>query len=122
MREAIAAKLPDVEPWLPLIAAALGLNVPPTPEVEMLADKNRRAKLHEAVGRFLEAMMPGPAFIEIENAHHMDEASTELLTALAGTPAPRAGLVRGGRRRPPLYAHDSAPPRARGESCGGGRP
>ncbi|MBK7743754.1 MAG: tetratricopeptide repeat protein [Betaproteobacteria bacterium] len=99
LREAIAAKLPDVEPWLPLIAAALGLNVPPTPEVEMLADKNRRAKLHEAVGRFLEAMMPGPAFIEIENAHHMDEASTELLTALAGTLAARRWLF-GVARRP----------------------
>ena len=64
----------DLVPWLPLIAIAFGLEFAPTPEVEMLAEKNRRAKLHEVVGRFLDVMMPDPTLIEIENAHHMDEA------------------------------------------------
>ena len=55
----------------------------------MLAEENRRAKLHEAVARFLEAVMPGPAFVEIENAHHMDEASAELLSSLVPVRWPR---------------------------------
>ena len=48
----------------------------------MLAQANRRAKVHESVARFLAAMMPEPQLIEIENAHHMDEASAELLSYL----------------------------------------
>ena len=99
LREAIAAKVPDIEPWLPLVAVAFGLNVEPTPEVQMLTDKNRRARLHEAVGRFLEVMLPGPAFVEIENAHHMDEASAELLASLVGTLGSRRWLF-GVARRP----------------------
>ena len=63
--------------------AAFGTSVEPTPEVAMLADENRRSKLHEAVGRFLEVLLPGPAFVEIENAHHMDEASADLLVVAA---------------------------------------
>ncbi|HEX4882763.1 MAG TPA: adenylate/guanylate cyclase domain-containing protein, partial [Casimicrobiaceae bacterium] len=82
LRAAVAEKAPEAEPWLPLIAAAFGLKVDPTSEVEMLAEKNRRGKLHEVVVQFLAVVMPGPAFVEIENAHHMDEASAELLGAL----------------------------------------
>ena len=40
--------------------AVFGLEVAPTPEVEMLAENNRRPKLHEVVGRFLAVMMPDP--------------------------------------------------------------
>ena len=67
-------------PWLPLIAMAFDVEIPPTAEIEMLAESNRRAKLHESVVRFIEMMMPEPALIEIENAHHIDEASAELLS------------------------------------------
>src|SRR5258708_2386430 len=50
----------------------------------MRAEANRRAKVHESVARFLAAVMPKPQLIEIENAHHMDEASAELLSYLIG--------------------------------------
>jgi len=52
--------------------------------VAMLAESNRRAKLHESVARFLAAIMPKPQLIEIENTHYMDEASAELLSYLIG--------------------------------------
>jgi tetratricopeptide (TPR) repeat protein len=84
LREEVAKSAPDLVPWLPLIAVAFGLEVVATPEVEMLAQANRRAKVHESVARFLAVMMPKPQLIEIENAHHMDEASAELLSYLAG--------------------------------------
>ena len=99
LREAITTTVPDVEPWLPLIAAAFGVAVDLTPEVEMLAEENRRARLHEAVARFLEVAMPGPAFVEIENAHHMDGASAELLTHLVDALGARRWLF-GVARRP----------------------
>jgi class 3 adenylate cyclase/predicted ATPase len=84
MREEVVRQAPDLTPWLPLIAIAFGLEAPPTPEVAMLAEANRRAKLHESVAAFLAAIMPKPQLIEIENAHHMDEASAELLSYLTG--------------------------------------
>jgi class 3 adenylate cyclase/predicted ATPase len=83
LREAIATRLPDLAPWLPLVAIAFDVEVETTSEVEALAESHRRARLHETVSRFLAAMLAGPALIEIENAHHMDEASAELLAHVA---------------------------------------
>jgi class 3 adenylate cyclase/predicted ATPase len=82
LREEISKQAPDLAPWLPLIAIPFGLEVDATPEVAALAESNRRPKLHESVALFLSAVMPKPQLVEIENAHHMDEASTELLTHL----------------------------------------
>ena len=84
LREEVAKSAPDLLPWVPLIAVAFGLEVAATPEVEMLAQANRRAKVHDSVARFLAVMMPKPQLIEIENAHYMDEASAELLSYLLG--------------------------------------
>src|SRR4029078_8808674 len=80
VQEEILGKVPDPLSSLPLIATALGLELHPTAEVAVLAEANRRAKLHETVGKFLEATVPKSCLIEIENAHHMDEASAELLS------------------------------------------
>jgi class 3 adenylate cyclase/tetratricopeptide (TPR) repeat protein len=98
LRDAVATHVPDLAPWLPLIAIPFGVEVPPTPEVEMLAEKNRRTKLHEAVGRFLVAMMPDPQLIEIEDAHHMDAASAELFSYLTRELAARPWLFAAARR------------------------
>jgi len=97
--EAVTAQAPDLAPWLPLIGIAFGIELAPTPEVELLAEKNRRPKLHEAVGRYLEVMIPGLGLIEIENAHHMDEASAELLAYLTQQLTARPWLI-GVSRRP----------------------
>jgi class 3 adenylate cyclase/tetratricopeptide (TPR) repeat protein len=78
----VATRAPALSPWLPLIAIAFNLEIPPTPEIEMLAEANRRAKLHESVRAFLRIMLPETALIEIENAHHMDEASAAFLSYL----------------------------------------
>ena len=79
---AVATRSPELTPWLQLIGMALKVDIEPTPEVEMLAEANRRSKLHESVRRFLRIMMPEPTLIEIENAHHMDGASAEFLSYL----------------------------------------
>jgi class 3 adenylate cyclase/tetratricopeptide (TPR) repeat protein len=99
LRAVVAEKAPDLEAWIPLVATTYGLRVDSTPEVDLLAEENRRAKLHEAVERFLGATVPGPTFVEIENAHHMDEASAELLKFLVGT-LPTHRWLFGVARRP----------------------
>jgi class 3 adenylate cyclase/tetratricopeptide (TPR) repeat protein len=98
LRDEVAQRAPDLSPWLPLIAIAFGVDVAPTPEVEMLAGENRRARLHESVGRFLEVMLPERTLVEIENAHYMDEASAELLSYLSGELAARPWLFAVARR------------------------
>jgi class 3 adenylate cyclase/tetratricopeptide (TPR) repeat protein len=98
LRDELAKSAPDLAPWLPLIASAFGLEVAATPEVEMLADKNRRAKLHETVVPFLQGIVKEPWLIEIENAHHMDEASAELLTHLTNEVASKPWLFAVARR------------------------
>jgi class 3 adenylate cyclase len=56
LREEIVKHAPDLAPWFPLVAVPFGLEVAPTPEVAMLAGANRRAKVHEAISKFLAAM------------------------------------------------------------------
>jgi class 3 adenylate cyclase/tetratricopeptide (TPR) repeat protein len=82
LKDEVGKHAPDLAPWLPLIGIPFGLEISPTPEVAMLAEANRRSKLHESIARFLAAFMPKPQLIEIENAHHMDLASAELLSYL----------------------------------------
>ncbi|MEP6941983.1 MAG: adenylate/guanylate cyclase domain-containing protein [Betaproteobacteria bacterium] len=93
LRETVAEKTPDLIAWLPLIGIAFGLEIAPTPEVEMLAEKNRRPKLHEVVDQFMGAMIAGPTLIEIENAHHMDGASAELLAYVCAQLGRRPWLI-----------------------------
>jgi len=99
LRDAVAANAQELAPWLPLLAATLGVEIELTPEVELLSEKNRRPKLHETVARFLEVMLPGPAVIEIENVHHMNEASAELLEYLASKLDGHKWVFGVGRRR-----------------------
>ena len=58
LREIVAGRLPKLLPWLPLLAIAFGVEIAPTPEVEMLDEKNRRPKLHATVFEFLTEMLP----------------------------------------------------------------
>jgi len=98
LRETVAKTIPALLPWLPLIGIAFGLEIASTPEVEMLAEKNRRPKLHEVVDQFLQALIDGATLIEIENAHNIDGASAELLGYLCGQIGKRPWLLGIARR------------------------
>ncbi|MBK9114749.1 MAG: AAA family ATPase [Betaproteobacteria bacterium] len=99
LRATVASTTPHLLPWLPLIGIAFGLDLPATAEVEMLAEKNRRPKLHESVEAFLAATLPGPTLAVFENAHHIDPASAELLAHVARVAVSHPWLV-GVARRP----------------------
>ncbi|HEX5856740.1 MAG TPA: adenylate/guanylate cyclase domain-containing protein, partial [Microbacterium sp.] len=83
LRAAVSGVDPALEPWLPLLAIPLGLDLPPTPQVAHLDGEFRRAKLHEVVVTFLRSTLKSPTLIEIEDAHHVDPASAGFLAALA---------------------------------------
>ena len=114
IRAEVATKAPDLAPWLPLLATVFDVEIAPTPEVELLAENNRRAKLHETVARFLETVVPDKLLVEIDDVHHMDEASAELLGAPDGR-ARRAVVAV--RRRASRFGHRIRGARdARGDS------
>ncbi|HSD77214.1 MAG TPA: adenylate/guanylate cyclase domain-containing protein, partial [Solirubrobacteraceae bacterium] len=82
LRAAVRRAAPDLVPWLPLLTIPLGIELPPTPEVRELAPRFRAARLHEVTRRLLVALLPVPALLEVEAAHHMDRASADLLGAV----------------------------------------
>ncbi len=98
IRAEVATKAPELEPWLPLLGAVFDVEIADTPEVLQLAEKNRRTKLQETVARFLEVEFPEKLLVEIDDAHHMDEASAELLAHLTGGLAARNWVFAVARR------------------------
>jgi class 3 adenylate cyclase/tetratricopeptide (TPR) repeat protein len=83
LQEQINRTDPSLLPWLPLIAIAVDLQVPPSPEVSQLAPDARAVKLREVVLALLSRALVVPTIVEVEHAHLMDAASAELFTALA---------------------------------------
>jgi class 3 adenylate cyclase/tetratricopeptide (TPR) repeat protein len=84
LRERLEKSQPELLAWLPLLAVAVGAESAATVEVKELSAELRTPKLHDVVLRFLESEFRAPTMIQIEHAHLMDEASAELLEALAG--------------------------------------
>ena len=83
LRAEIEAHNPDLLPWLSLIMIVFDIEVPPSPEVEQLAQGSRASKLHEVALRLLGRALVVPTIIEVEQAHLMDGASAALFRALA---------------------------------------
>jgi class 3 adenylate cyclase/tetratricopeptide (TPR) repeat protein len=83
LRVALNESEPELLPWLPLIASVFDAELAPTPEMLVLAEEGRRERLHQSIVRFLEVMVPEPLSLQIEDAHHMDEASADLLSYVA---------------------------------------
>jgi tetratricopeptide (TPR) repeat protein len=100
-REAIVSRLmhvvlssaPELAPWLPLLAAPLDLDMPTSPEVDQLDQEFRRPKMHDIVTALLGRILAGATLIAIEDAHWMDEASTDLLLQLCREVDGRAWLI-----------------------------
>jgi class 3 adenylate cyclase/tetratricopeptide (TPR) repeat protein len=93
LEERVASTRPDLLPWLPLVAVPLRLDVRPTPEVERLDERFRRARLELVTLDLLGAVVDGPAVLVLDDAHWMDEASTDLARRLIEGVANRPWLV-----------------------------
>lgn len=89
----VHAVMPDLAPWLPLLAIPFDAEVPPTPEADAIESQFRRNKVHEIVDQFLARMLLVPTLLVFEDAHWMDDASGFLLRHLLSSPIPRPWLV-----------------------------
>jgi class 3 adenylate cyclase/tetratricopeptide (TPR) repeat protein len=84
LREVVARVDPALEPWLPLLGVLFGLDLEATPEIQSLDERFLRPKIFEVTQRFLVEMLGGTSTVfAIEDAHYMDEASSDLLRRLA---------------------------------------
>ena len=85
LHQAVARVAPDLEPWIPLLALPLDIDVESTKEVDELQPAFRRARLHGVVEAFLAGLLAGPTLLLFEDVHWIDEASSELLRHLGAT-------------------------------------
>ena len=89
----VASTMPDLAPWLPLLAVPFDAEVHSTPDVEALDAEQSRHRLQATVTTFLERMLMMPTLIVTEDAHWLDDASRLLLRYVAASPNPRPWLV-----------------------------
>ena len=111
LHSVVAEGDPSLLPWLPLLAVPLDAVVDPTPEVDALDESFRRSKLHDAVERLLGLVLDRPGLMVIEDAHYLDEASTDLLSALTAAETERSWGAFVTRRSDDSPASGSAPAR-----------
>ena len=89
----VTGMMPDLAPWLPLLANPFDAEVPSTPEVDALDATESRERLQAIVATFLERMLMMPTLVVVEDAHWLDDSSRGLLQEVAGPPMPRPWLV-----------------------------
>jgi predicted ATPase/class 3 adenylate cyclase len=82
LEEAVAAADRSLVPWAPLIGIATGIELPPTPETKQLGEEFRRSRLERAVIDLISAVVDDPLVLTVEDAHWMDEASSDLVRSL----------------------------------------
>ncbi len=80
---ALGDRAPELLAWAPLIASAIGVIVPETPESRDLEEEFRRRRLARVVIDLLAKVLPDIGLFVIEDAHNMDEASADLFGRLA---------------------------------------
>lgn len=85
LAEHVQQHLPGVVPFLPLVAAAVGVEVPASPMLEDLDPRFRSSVLQRCVSELIESLLPDPVALVIDDSQWVDESSAEVLAAaLAG--------------------------------------
>ena len=83
LRRAVRRLVPHLEPLLPLIADVAHINVPSTPDVEVILPQYRPDRTADALVELFRALTTGPTVFVVEDAHWVDDASEHLLSRLA---------------------------------------
>jgi class 3 adenylate cyclase/tetratricopeptide (TPR) repeat protein len=89
----IESVLPDLAPWLPLLAIPFDAEVRPTPESDAIDAAFRRDKLHDVVAQFTSRVLLMPTLVVVEDVHWIDDASAFLLRHLVSSPLARPWLI-----------------------------
>jgi tetratricopeptide (TPR) repeat protein len=82
LRAHVSERAPHLVPWLPLLGTPLGLELADTAETALLDERFRRERVHEVTAELLGMLLLEPTVLVFEDAHWMDDASSELLRHL----------------------------------------
>jgi class 3 adenylate cyclase/tetratricopeptide (TPR) repeat protein len=74
---------PTLQPWLPLVADTMDVQMASTPEVDALAEEFRKPRREDVVARFIAATLGTPTVLTIDDVHLMDDASADLLERIS---------------------------------------
>ncbi|MEM9615647.1 MAG: adenylate/guanylate cyclase domain-containing protein [Actinomycetota bacterium] len=91
-------RCPSLAPMVPLLAVAIGADVPATPEAAAISEEFRRARIHDAVVDLIDGALAGDAVLVVEDAQWVDDGSRELVEHLARTALDRPWTVIVSRR------------------------
>jgi class 3 adenylate cyclase/tetratricopeptide (TPR) repeat protein len=84
---------PALDRLTPLLAIAFRAEVPMTPEVRRIDPANRADRLRDAVVDLLTAVAPGTLVFVVDDAHRLDDASSEVFATVARRIAHRPWLL-----------------------------
>lgn len=84
---------PDLAPWLPLLGTVLDVDLPATPEISAIDPQYLPNRVREVVATFLNAVLPAHVVVIVEDAHWMDDASSEVLELIVRAVHTRSALV-----------------------------
>ena len=93
LHEAVSRIAPELVAVLPLLGELVSIDIAATAGTATIDPAYRAERRAAALAALLDAMLPGPSVIVIEDAHWLDEASTELLTHLVAAAEDRPWLV-----------------------------
>jgi class 3 adenylate cyclase/tetratricopeptide (TPR) repeat protein len=88
----------ELTPWVPLVADVIDVPAQSTPEADDLQPAFRRARLNGVVETLLAGMIDSPTLLLFEDAHWMDEASSDLLRHLGTRVSSKPWLICSTRR------------------------
>jgi class 3 adenylate cyclase/tetratricopeptide (TPR) repeat protein len=89
----VAAAMPDLAPWLPLLAVPFDAEVAATADTDDLGESFKQSKLHEVLAEFMQRTLLTPTLLVFEDAHWMDDASYFFLRHVVAHPEPVPWVV-----------------------------
>jgi class 3 adenylate cyclase/tetratricopeptide (TPR) repeat protein len=93
LRNAVEQLAPDYLPMLPLVADVTMIEVPSTPEVDLIDPRFRQDRTADVVIELIAAVYDGPLLIEVDDGHYVDDASAHVLQRIVRDTTDRPWLV-----------------------------
>jgi tetratricopeptide (TPR) repeat protein len=91
--ELVARVAPDLRPWLSLLGVAFGLDLADSEEAAALDESFRKQRLEDAVVELVAAIATDSTIFVFEDTHWMDDASGDLVRALARAAPEQSWMV-----------------------------
>ena len=89
---------PELLAWLPLLGVPLDVTLPETELTRGLTEEFRKRRVEEVTLALLHVLLPTPTVFLIDDAHHLDSASGDLVDALVRRTSAEPWLVVTARR------------------------